>query len=73
MRMSPETFGVLLCFKKEDEDDDSHARLATMDIELGVDLQSHPLDLPHFAAVIRLGGAALDTVDASLLADLPFP
>ena len=61
------------CVLKEDEDDDSHARLATMDVELSVDLQSHLLDLPHFLAVIRLGGAALDTVGASLLTDLPFP
>ena len=67
----PETFRVFLCL--EDDNDDSHVRLATMDIELGVDLQSHPLDLPHFAAVIRLRGAVLDTVGDSLLADLPFP
>merc|ERR1712037_331787 len=38
-----------------------------MDVELSVDLQSHLLDRPHFVAVIRLGGAALDTVGASLL------
>ena len=30
---------------EEDEDDDSHARLATMDVELSVDLQSHLLEL----------------------------
>ena len=44
-----------------------------MDIELCINLQSHLLDLLNFAAVKRLGGAALNTVGASLLADLPFP
>ena len=69
MRMSPKDFGYFCVL----EDDDSHSRLAAMNIELSIDLKSHPLDLPDFAAVIGLGGAALDTVGASLLADLPSP